>query len=59
MEVVGKEGIEKALLEENERHFNQGKANPFLQQPLLDLMGKLGIEIVAEEILNGMFVVPE
>ena len=41
MEVVGNESIEKALLEENERRFDQAKATPFLQQPLLDLVGKL------------------
>jgi hypothetical protein len=59
VEVVGKEGIGKALLEENERRFNQAKATPFLQQPLLDLVGKLGVGKAAEEILNGTFVVPE
>ena len=59
VEVVGKEGIEKALLEENERWFNQAKATPFLQQPLLDLVGKLGVGKAAEQILNGTFVVPE
>ena len=59
VEVVGKEGIDKTLLEENERCFNQVKETPFLQQPLLDMVGKLGVGKAAEEILNGMFVVPE
>ena len=59
VEVVGNVGIEKVLQEENGWHFNQAKATPFLQQPLLDLVGKLGVRKAAEEILNGMFVVPE
>ena len=59
VEVVGKKGIEKALLEVNKRRFNQAKATLFLQQPLLDLVGKLGVGKVAEEILNGTFVVLE
>ena len=59
VEVVGKEEIERALLQENERRFNQAKETPFLQKPLLDLVGKLGVGKAANEILNGTFVVPE
>ena len=47
VEVVGKEEIERALLQENERRFNQAKSTPFLQQPLLNLVGKLGVGRVA------------
>ena len=59
VEVVGKEEIERALLQENERRFNQAKDTPFLQQPLLDLVGKLGTGKAATEILNGTFAIPE
>ena len=59
VEVVGKVEIEKALLQENERRFNQARDTPFLQHPLVDLVGKLGVGKAATEILNGLFEVPE
>ena len=54
VEVAGKVEVEKALLFENERRFNQAKDTPFLQQPLLDVVGKLGLGKAAEEILQGI-----
>ena len=51
--------MEAAQLQENCRRFNQAKDTPFLQQPLLNLVGPLGTGPAAEAILNGDFVVPE
>ena len=59
VEVVGKEEVEQALLNENERQFNQAKDTPFLQQPLFELVGKMGVGKAASEILKGTFVIPE
>ena len=58
VEVTKKEEMEKALLQENCRRFNQAKETPFLQQPLLDLVGPLGTGPAAAAILKGEFVVP-
>ena len=57
-EVTTKEGIEKALLEENERRFNQARDTPFLVPPLADLVGPLGTGPMAEAILQGNFMIP-
>jgi hypothetical protein len=58
-EVTEKEDIEMALLEENERRFTQAADTPFLQDPLLRLVGKMGTGPAAEAILRGTFTIPE
>jgi hypothetical protein len=50
--------IETALLQENERRFNQAKDTPFLVPPLNDLIGTLGIGPHADAVLEGTFVAP-
>jgi hypothetical protein len=50
--------IETALLQENDRRFNQAKDTPFLVPPLYDLIGPLGIGPHADAVLDGTFVAP-
>jgi hypothetical protein len=50
--------IETALLQENERRFNQANDTPFLVPPLYDLIGPLGIGLHADAVLDGTFVAP-
>ena len=50
--------IETALLQENERRFNQANDTPFLVPPLFDLIGPLGLGVHADAILDGTFVAP-
>ena len=52
VEVTKKQEIEKALMEENERRFNQARNSPFLKPPLLDLVGRCGTGPAAEAILK-------
>ncbi len=40
--------IETALLQENERRFNQANDTPFLVPPLFDLIGPLGLGVHAD-----------
>ena len=47
-----KEDIEQALIEENKRRFWQASETPFLQPPLYDKVGPLGIGPGADEILT-------
>jgi hypothetical protein len=53
-----KREIESALLQENERRFNQANDTPFLVPPLYDLIGPLGLGLHADAVLNGTFVAP-
>ena len=57
-EMTTKAEMERALLTENERWFNQAQDTPFMQQPLFDLVGKLGVEPVVQDILDGSFIAP-
>jgi len=59
IEVTDKEGIERALLDENQRRFNQASGTPFMTSPLYDAVGPLGISKCAQETLAGTFEVPE
>ena len=59
IEVTEKEAMEKALLDENERRFTQARNTPFLQPPLLQLVGTMGTGPAAEDILQGTFNIPE
>jgi hypothetical protein len=49
---------ESALLQENERRFNQDHDTTFLVAPVFDLIGPLGIGPHADVILDGTFVAP-
>lgn len=59
VEVTKKEDIDKALCNENERRFNQAKDTPFLQEPLLTLVGSMGTGRAAEAMLNVNFIIPK
>jgi hypothetical protein len=50
--------IERALLRENERRFNEANDTPFLVSPLYDVIGPLGLGVHADAILDGTFVAP-
>jgi hypothetical protein len=54
-----KEDIERALCNENHARFNQAQDTPFLQAPLFEKVGRLGISLGARQILNGNFQIPE
>ena len=58
-EVRTKEGIERACLKENNRRFRQASDTPFLQPPLFDLVGPLGMGPDSDDIIGGDFVAPE
>ena len=58
VEETSKHEIERALLVENERRFNQAKDTPFLQLPLAMLVGLVGTGLAVEAILQGKFVIP-
>ena len=58
-EVTSKVDMEQALLDENKRRFTQARSTPFLQPPLLQMVGPLGTGPAAEQILNGTFSIPE
>ena len=47
-EVTGKVDMEQALLDENKRRFTQASNTPFLQLPLLQMVGPLGTGPAAE-----------
>jgi hypothetical protein len=57
-ERTGKLEIETALLQENERRFNQASDTPFLVPPLYGLIGPLGVGLHADAVLDGTFVAP-
>jgi hypothetical protein len=58
VEVTDKKRIEQALLDENQRRFNQACDTPFMTHPLYNAVGPLGIGKGAQDILNGTFVFP-
>ena len=58
-EVTERRSMETALLDENRRRFTQASDTPFLQPPLLELVGALGTGPAAEDILRGTFTIPE
>ena len=51
--------MEQALLDENKRRFTQASDTPFLQPPLLQMVGALGTGPSVEAILQGTFTIPE
>ena len=53
-----KEDIERACLAENERQFRQASDTPFMQPPLVGLVGPLGMGPAADSILRGDFDAP-
>jgi hypothetical protein len=58
-EVTSKVDMEQALLDENKRRFTHARSTPFLQPPLLQMVGPLGTGPAAEQILNETFRIPE
>ena len=54
-EVVDKEAMEQACIQENRTRFSQARNTPFLQKPLLDSVGLFAEKQGAEEILAGTF----
>ena len=59
VERTDKAEIEAAVFGEAERRFNQASDTPFLQEPLLSMVGPLGTGPAAEAILSGTFEVPD
>jgi hypothetical protein len=58
LEMPSKVDMEEARLAENKRRFNQAADTPFMQPPLYDLFGPLGITKAADRILDGTFKIP-
>jgi hypothetical protein len=48
-----KEIMEEALIDKNKKRFNQAADSPFLRQPLVELVGRLGEAEGVEQILEG------
>jgi len=58
-EVSTKQGLERECLEEVHWHFTQAVTTPFLQQPLLGLLGLTSVNTTAfNQILEGTFQCP-
>ena len=57
-EVTERQIMEQALLDENKRRFTQASDTPFLQPPLLQMVGALGTGPAAEAILQGTCIIP-
>ena len=53
-----KNEVEAACVAEGRRRFTQAYNSPFVNEPLLSLVGLLGTGPAAENILNGTFQVP-
>ena len=58
IEVTTKADMERGCLEENKARFLQASGTPFLQPPLLPLVGRLGNTPSADAILSGQFQHP-
>ena len=58
MEIITKDGIEKACLEENEQKYCQTQQTPCMTNPLCQLLGLYGNSEFCENILNGTFHPP-
>ena len=54
-----KSEIEKAVMTDHKIKFQQVWDTPFMLQPLYDMLGPLGLNPAAEEILHGTFKIPE
>jgi hypothetical protein len=53
-----KEDVEKACMEENEQQFQQANDTPFMQSPLVEEFGYLGVGLNAKAVLECMYVPP-
>ena len=53
--IYNQEEIERLLLQENKNRFNQAGNCPFLQLPLSEAVGPIGLGVGATEILDGTF----
>ena len=54
-----KDDMERAILRENEHCFRQASDTPFLQEPLLSAIGPLADTPAADEILAGVYDIPD
>jgi hypothetical protein len=59
VEITEKEEMEKALLHELHQRFNQVSQTPFCVSPLLDVVGPLGTSAEAQQILDGLYCIPD
>mmetsp|Transcript_17875 Transcript_17875/g.27358 ORF Transcript_17875/g.27358 Transcript_17875/m.27358 type:complete len:109 (+) Transcript_17875:149-475(+) len=50
-----KEDIEHAIMASNQKKFKKAHNTPFLQQPLLDKVGKSDSGLIADKILQGIW----
>ena len=57
-EVTEKNEIEEACINENKRRFTQCHNTPFLQSPLIDDFGYLGVGEAAGRVLDGTYTPP-
>ena len=55
-EVVDKESMERACIQENQTRFSQANGTPFLQKPLVDAVGLIAEKQGAQDIIDGTFV---
>ena len=53
-----KTAIEQALIQENEKKYTLAYSSPFLQEPLLSLLGQDSLTVAGDEILAGTFIPP-
>ena len=58
VELTSPTDIATACLQENERRFRQANDTPFMQPPLSEIVGHLGVGHTANNILRGTFVPP-
>lgn len=58
-EITEKEEIERVCMDENDDKYHQTNNTPCLQQPLRELLGRVGETEFAQSILDGTFVAPD
>ena len=56
--ITDKGAIEEALRNENEQKYSLAHSSPFLQQPLLSLLGQDSLTPTEDDILFGTFIPP-
>ena len=56
--VTSKEDIEQVCIDENDARFSQSSDTPFMQSPMVDILGHLADTPAAQQILDGSFIVP-
>lgn len=56
--MTSKQDIEHAIMVENERKYHQASGTPFMQPPLLNDFGYLGLGPQAEAVMKGEYQIP-